>query len=263
MSELRSFIKDSKEFEFYLDMHRCQSLKLAREKCETYKLLKKRKMSIKQALQMLDDFVDPSDPDLDVQNSVHAYQTAERIRRAHPENKALQVVGLIHDVGKVLFSFGEPIWAVVGDTYVLGCAFPDSIVYSETMRESPDYGIQDYSTPCGIYKPNCGLDALTIAFGHDEYLYWVLKGNQNKNKHFIGDSYLNIIRYHSLYPWHTGDSYKHLMDDLGKDEETLANVRMFNAFDLYSKEDATSVSHEVKQYYDSLLDEFFTEELDW
>jgi len=38
-------------------------------------------MKIGKALSMLDDFVDPSDPDLDVPNSIHAYQTAERIRK--------------------------------------------------------------------------------------------------------------------------------------------------------------------------------------
>ena len=65
-------------------------------------------MSIKKALEMMDDFIDPSDPDLDVANSIHAYQTAERIRKRYPEDKELQIAGLIHDLGKVLFSYGEP-----------------------------------------------------------------------------------------------------------------------------------------------------------
>ena len=33
------------------------------------------------------------------------------------------LVGLIHDLGKVLCLFGEPQWAVVGDTFPVGCAF--------------------------------------------------------------------------------------------------------------------------------------------
>jgi inositol oxygenase len=52
---------------------------------------------------MMDDFIDPSDPDLDVPNSIHAYQTAERIRKKHPEDKELQIAGLIHDLGKFYF----------------------------------------------------------------------------------------------------------------------------------------------------------------
>ena len=46
--------------------------------------MNRQKMSIKKALQMMDDFIDPSDPDLDVENSIHAYQTAERIKEKYP-----------------------------------------------------------------------------------------------------------------------------------------------------------------------------------
>ena len=53
----------------------------------------------------------------------------------HPNNYELQIVGLIHDLGKVLFKFGEPNWAVVGDTYVVGY-IPETIVYYETMKEN-------------------------------------------------------------------------------------------------------------------------------
>ena len=87
---------------------------------------------------MLDDFVDPSDPDVDLPNSIHAYQTAERIRRKRPLQEQLQLTGLIHDLGKVLFKFGEESHVVVGDTYAVGCPFPKSIVYYETMKRNPD-----------------------------------------------------------------------------------------------------------------------------
>ena len=50
-----------------------------------------------------DNFIDPSDPDVDLPNSIHAYQTAERIRKKYPLDKQLQITGLIHDLGKVLF----------------------------------------------------------------------------------------------------------------------------------------------------------------
>ena len=70
-------------------------------------------------LKEMDNFVDPSDPDLDVPNSIHAYQTAERIRKKHPENYQLQITGLIHDCGKILFKYGEPSYAIVGDTYAV------------------------------------------------------------------------------------------------------------------------------------------------
>jgi len=151
-------------------------------------------MSIKKALSMMNEFIDPSDPDLDVENSIHAYQTAERIRKKYPNDKEFQIIGLIHDLGKVLFSFGEPNWAVVGDTYVLGCRFPESIVYYNTLKENSDF---DKYKEKSIYEKGCGLDNLNISFGHDEYLYQVL--TQNKN-HKITERGKSIIRYHSFYP---------------------------------------------------------------
>lgn len=56
---------------------------------------------IRSALERLNSLVDESDPDVDVPNIVHAFQTAERIRCEHPEDDWFHLVGLIHDLGKV------------------------------------------------------------------------------------------------------------------------------------------------------------------
>lgn len=42
-------------------------------------------MTVMEAVDMLDDLVDESDPDVDFPNSFHAFQTAEGIRKAHPD----------------------------------------------------------------------------------------------------------------------------------------------------------------------------------
>lgn len=42
-------------------------------------------MTVMEAVNMLDDLVDESDPDVDFPNSFHAFQTAEGIRKAHPD----------------------------------------------------------------------------------------------------------------------------------------------------------------------------------
>ena len=57
--------------------------------------------TIMEALEMLNDLVDESDPDLDLPNIVHAFQTAEQIRLHHPDKEWFQLTGLIHDLGKV------------------------------------------------------------------------------------------------------------------------------------------------------------------
>ena len=53
------------------------------------------------ALDKLNDLIDESDPDLDLPNIIHAFQTAERIRLDHPNEDWFQLVGLVHDLGKV------------------------------------------------------------------------------------------------------------------------------------------------------------------
>ena len=255
VNSLRIYKEDTPQYYLYRDMHRNQTLEYVVKKKQQYSELNNCKMSIKKALSMMDDFIDPSDPDLDVENSIHAYQTAERIRKKYPNDKEFQIIGLIHDLGKVLFSFNEPNWAVVGDTYVLGCRFPESIVYYNTLKENSDF--EKYKEK-SIYEKGCGLDNLNISFGHDEYLYQVL--TQNKN-HKITERGKSIIRYHSFYPWHTGGDYREYMND--SDEKKLIYVLDFNQFDLYSKEDDTEISDTMKEYYSELLDEYFPGELQW
>lgn len=65
------------------------------------------------------------------------------------------------------------------------------------------------STKYGIYKPKCGLDKLLMSWGHDEYLYQVMKHNKCK----LPDEGLAMIRYHSFYPWHAGGDYMHFCTD--------------------------------------------------
>ena len=64
-------------------------------------------------------------------------RTAEAIRAdGHPDWFVL--TGFIHDMGKVLCLFGEPQWAVVGDTFPVGCAYADSIVFKDFFAANPD-----------------------------------------------------------------------------------------------------------------------------
>jgi inositol oxygenase len=259
MSELRVYEEGTPQQQLYKEMHKNQTYSYIINKLEQYSQLNNTKMKMTKALSLMNNFIDPSDPDLDEENIIHAYQTAERIRKKYPENKQYQLIGLIHDLGKVLFTFGEPNWAVVGDTFVLGCELPDCIVYYDTLKDNPDFNDPKYNTELGVYKKGCGLDNLKISFGHDEYLYQVLK--QNKN-HLISDKYMNIIRYHSFYPWHTGGAYEIFMND--KDKGTLKDILDFNQFDLYSKEDKEfELTNDIKEYYDDLLNEYFPSDLQW
>ena len=57
-------------------MHENQDLEYVKNKYSQYEKLDNCKMSMAIALSLLDNFIDPSDPDLDVPNSIHVYQTS-------------------------------------------------------------------------------------------------------------------------------------------------------------------------------------------
>ena len=189
---------------------------------EDWLTFSKFRATIREALEKLNDLVDESDPDTSLPNIVHAFQTAERAREEHPELDWLHLVGLIHDLGKVMAFYGEPQWAVVGDTFPVGCLWSPNIVYrSDSFEGNPDGDDPRYNTKYGIYEPNCGVENLMMSWGHDEYLYQMLK----HNKTTIPREGLNMIRFHSFYPWHSSGDYAHLTKP--EDEEIKKWVLLF------------------------------------
>ena len=64
------------------------------------------RMKIQDVFSKLEHFIDVSDPDISLPNYYHGIQTAEAIRKdEHPE--WLQLVGLIHDLGKIMYLWGN------------------------------------------------------------------------------------------------------------------------------------------------------------
>ncbi|KAL0576103.1 hypothetical protein V5O48_005877 [Marasmius crinis-equi] len=214
------------------------------------------RMGVWEAMEMLNTLVDESDPDTSLSQIEHLLQTAEAIRRdGKPE--WMQVTGLVHDLGKLLFLFGsQGQWDVVGDTFVVGCKFSDKIIYPHTFDGNPDAYDAVYSTEYGIYEPRCGLDNVMLSWGHDEYLYNVLKDQSSLPKEALA-----MIRYHSFYPWHREGAYRHLMNE--KDREILAAVQAFNPYDLYSKSDEPCDPAKLRPYYERLIAKYFPPVLDW
>ena len=213
--------------EFYRLNHQHQTVDFVRAKRADYLRLNRRKMGLWDGLEFLNTLVDSSDPDTSLAQIEHLLQTAEAIRRdGHP--RWFILTGLIHDFGKVLCLFGEPQWAVVGDTFPVGCAYSDKIVFSELLAANPDCQVEAYQTPCGIYEEGCGLDNVMMSWGHDEYMYHVVKD-------YLPPEALYMIRYHSFYPAHREGEYEHLMNET--DREMFAWVRAFNPYDLYTKHD--------------------------
>jgi inositol oxygenase len=262
--EYRSFSSTTsdKPYNTYLDNHQKQTYLQAlyfKKKFNKSSI----EMSIWDAINLLDNINDNSDPDnIDIPQSLHSIQTAEKLRKLYPgeEYDWLHLTGLIHDLGKVLITdvFGsQPQWAVVGDTFPVGCLFSDKIVYSSLFEHNPDStnSFMNNEELCGIYEPNCGFDNVVMSWGHDEYLYTVLKNNSIE----LPNEALYIIRYHSFYSWHSEGAYSHLASDY--DKEMLKWLKLFSECDLYSKTDSNPGNNETKEYYLKLVDKYFPKKI--
>lgn len=82
-------------------MHTNQSVEFVKQKMDKWLKFDKFEGTVMDALVRLNDLVDESDPDANIPNIVHAFQTAERIRLEHPDKDWFQLTGLVHDLGKV------------------------------------------------------------------------------------------------------------------------------------------------------------------
>jgi inositol oxygenase len=232
--------------EFYRLNHTYQTFDFVQQKQKEFLSFSKAKMPIWDAFEFLNQLVDDSDPDTDLSQLQHLLQTSEAIRTdGHPDWMVL--TGLLHDMGKVLCLFGEPQWAVVGDTFPVGCAYSDKIVYPEFFKNNPDYSDERYNTKHGIYTPNCGLRNVHMSWGHDEYVY-------NMVKDYIPEPGLYMLRYHSFYAQHREHAYNHLLDD--HDKEMFKWVKLFNPYDLYSKSPQPPDWNQLRPYYEDLVTKY-------
>jgi inositol oxygenase len=229
--------------EFYRLNHIYQTFDFVKEKQNNFLKFDKKEMPVWEAFDFLNQLVDDSDPDTDLDQFQHLLQTSEAIRRdGHPD--WMVMVGLMHDMGKVLCLFDEPQWAVVGDTFPVGCAYSDKIVYPEFFKNNPDNNDERYNTKYGVYTPNCGLRNVNMSWGHDEYVYQMMKDH-------LPEEGLYMLRYHSFYSWHREGEYSHLLDE--HDKEMLKWVCLFNPYDLYSKNPTPPNWDELKPYYQNLV----------
>ena len=253
--EFRNYQQDANPnvTEFYRQNHQFQTLDFILEKKAQYCGLTRGKKSIWEMAEYLNTLVDDSDPDTDLTQIEHLVQTSEAIRRdGHP--RWFVLAGFVHDLGKVLCLYGEPQWAVVGDTFPAGCAYSDQIVFPEFFAANPDSKVPEYQTKYGMYEPNCGLDKIHLSWGHDEYIY-------TATRNYLPEPAQYMLRYHSFYAAHKHHAYGHLMN--AHDEQMFEWVCKFNPYDLYSKGASRPDWKQIKPYYEDLVAEFFPEKIDW
>lgn len=230
--------------------HTYQTYDFVRGKEDEFSSSHRRQLSIWEAMSLLDQLTD--DDDLGISSSPqHLFQTAEAIRAdGHPD--WLILAGLIHDLGKILCLFGEPQWAVVGNTFPVGCRFADEIVYPEFFQFNPDSQNTTYRMPLGVYRAEQGLRHVHLSWGHNEYLYHIVKD-------YLPDPALYVIRYHSFFAAHRDGAYSYLLDDY--DREMFRWVRLFYPYDEGTREDGPVNIKQVRPYYEKLVTKYLPEKL--
>jgi len=243
----------------YYAQHQNQTVAFVKRMHEKWLKFDHMKAPVLDALHMLSSFLDESDPDVDENNLIHAYQTAERMRAAHPDDPWLHLVGLIHDLGKIMSVWGEQQWAVTGDTYPLGCLPARSVVYgAESFDGNEDLKNPLYASELGMYEAGCGIEKLLVTWSHDEYLYQVLKNHKGCR---LPEESLFAIRFHSFYPYHTHREY--LQFESEEDRRRLPAILQLNDCDLYSKVDSQPDIEALRHYYQRLVDEYIPGEVHW
>ena len=140
-------------FNTYKLMHTNQTVNYVKQQHKKWLNFDHAQMTIMDAIDLLCDFVDESDPDVDFANRYHAFQTAEGVRKMHPDKDWLIFTGFIHDLGKFMGMRGQPQWSTVGDTFPVGCRPGKTIVYGDsTFGENEDFSERDASKENEVYK---------------------------------------------------------------------------------------------------------------
>ena len=265
---------DARVYRHYKLMRTHQTLAFAQKMERKWGAFDHAHLTIREAFDKLDGYVDSSDPDNELPNVIHALQTAEGIRSAG-EPDWMVLIGLLHDMGKIMFLWGDKAdgqegtadgdqWALGGDTFVVGARLPDCLCLPELNALNPDMRDARYNTPNGVYAPGCGLANLKFAWGHDEYMYRLLTHPKNAAACArIPAEGLAMVRYHSCYAWHTGGAYAALTDAARGDDAKKAWVLRFNQYDLYTKADKVPVLEELWPYYQGLIDKYCPGRLWW
>jgi len=253
---------DIKVKQFYFTQHKNQTLDFVLELKKDVFPLGKYKLNFTEILSIIENTIDNSDPDFGNGSQIlHCISTGEQCRNLFPNENWMHLVGFLHDFGKIIMNdkmYNLPDWAVVGDTFPVGCQFSDKIIFSEAFKDNLDSKNSKYNTKYGIYEPNCGFDNVHFSFSHDEFMYQFILKNKKCDSEFP-DEGLYVIRYHSFYSWHQHNEYDYLASK--KDWKNLERLRLFQKCDLYTKSTNIDKSKTMAllPYYKNLFKKYINE----
>lgn len=243
-------------------------------------------MTIRETLELLDHFVDESDPDISDSQTLHAYQTALAMRSLVNTTRSIKIrdlfsesdfqslpeivqkeydelhllsnlvdeelceqlicIALVHDLGKILCL--QPF------NYPQWSVVGDTFVIGLPLPLHSPYADRFYHSTnkdltnyCDFeYKIGRGFDSMTFSFGHDTYMADVLERSDTK----LSPESIYIIRYHSLYCFHSppdGQPRAYGKYASKKDWMNLPLLKLFSECDLYSKNSNLEAHEDIRE----------------
>lgn len=171
VDEFRNYEADARPTvrEFYRLNHANQTYEFGLAKRKEHLGRNRLKMGIWEAAENLNQLVDDPDPDPDLSQLEHLLQMAEHLR-ADGQPRWMILTGFVHDLGKILCLWGEPQWAVVGDTFPNGWADSPKIVFPKFFEANPDFRNPRFQTKKGVYEEGCGFNAVNLSGPRRIYL---------------------------------------------------------------------------------------------
>lgn len=150
------------------------------------------------------------------------FATAELARSTgHPD--WVQFVALIHGLATVLKfidfitdaeSNSDFDWTISVDSAIVGCTFPETSTHSELHCFSPDSGDSRYQSVVGRYKRHIGLENVLLSWTGNEYLYYMLKNN---NDVVLPDDAYSLLKLYPLLEWHSNGFHSVLANEVDND----------------------------------------------
>ncbi|KAK7222868.1 hypothetical protein V2G26_010871 [Clonostachys chloroleuca] len=149
----QSALYDASEFDEAKDKSTFRQFLDAEDRVKNFYATQHTLQTVTFNLKARNDFHSKTRARMDTQESqmAHLLQTSEAMRN-DGKPRWMQLVGLIHDLGKLLFFYdAQGQWDVVGDTFPVGCAFDDRIIFgTKSFEKNEDANHPLYSTKFGI-----------------------------------------------------------------------------------------------------------------
>lgn len=272
-----------------------QTLKYVNNKKEKYLNSITRTYKLWDLIDYFNKIKDESDPDNNLPQIVHAYQTSESIKNMYLNNNELKnnieiknlfsekewdnlSENLKNKYNTTLNKFYKiklwdwfPLLGLIHDLgkimlldkfgglpqwSVVGDTFPlGAKLCKNYVFYEKNYHKNNIDLNCEIYNKNCGFDNVTFSWGHDEYIASLME----LNKTLLSKEAIYILRYHSFYSWHSPKNgirgYTYLANDY--DWYMLPLLKAFQKSDLYSKSNNIPSYENIKNSYKKLINKYF------